>query len=164
VAPQHTDGRLPDQTFDADELLFRRVPFSHIEEGELSLLAIRNELKFEKNPPDCGSALRSKYCVAFTDALHSDCAKEDCSKTHTVYFVRVSELAKGVAIMPPERVPTGRWDLYPHHDPLPTCYAHSTICSCEQGTQGVPVKPPPSVRDEFRRWLRDNLQPCENLQ
>jgi hypothetical protein len=164
VPPQHADGNPADQTFTSDELLFRRVPLSHIEEGELSLLAIRDGLKFEKDPPDCSSVLRSKYCLTFLDALHPDCARKDCSTTHAVFFLRVGELVKGVAITPPERVPTRRWDLYPHHNPHPTCYAHSTICSCEQSTQGVPVKPPPSVRDEFRRWLRDNLQPCENLQ
>ena len=163
MPPQHTDGNPADQTFSPDELLFRRVPLSHIEEGELSLLAIRNELKFEKDPPECSSMLRSKYCLTFLDALHPDCAREDCSTTHVVYFLRVGELVRGVVILPPEKVPTRSWDLYPYHDPLPTCYAHSTICSCEQSAQGVPVKPPQSVRDQFRRWLRDNLHPCENL-
>jgi len=162
VPPQHTDGRIADQNFAADELLFRRVPNSHIEEGELNLLAIRNGFKFEKNPPDCSSAVRSKYCAHFSDALHRDCAEEECPNT-TVYFLRVGDLAKGMMIKPTEKVPTGRWDLYPYHDPMPRCYAHSTICSCEQSALNVPVRPPTSVRDQFREWLWENLQSCEML-
>jgi hypothetical protein len=96
VPPQRTDGRIADQTFAADEFLFRRVPNSHIEEGELSLLAIRNGFKFEKNPPDCSSVVRSKYCAHFSDALHPDCAEnKECPDT-TVYFLRVGDLAKGI--------------------------------------------------------------------
>jgi len=164
VPPQHTDGRIADQNFAADELLFRRVPNSHIEDGELNLLAISAGLQFEKDPPKCSSALRSKYCAHFSDALHPDCADDnECPKT-TVYFVRVSGLAKGMMISPPEKVSTGSWDLYPHHDPLPKCYAHSTICSCEQGAPHVPVKPPKSVREQFRKWLSENLQPCDLLE
>jgi hypothetical protein len=163
VLPQKTDGKLADQIFDADERLFRRVPISHIEDGELSLLAIRNGLKFETNPPKCTSVVRSKYCAHFSDALHPNCAEDkECPNT-TVYFLRVGDLAKGIRIEPPEKVSTGSWDLFPYHDPRPKCYAHSTICSCEQTAPRVPVKPPPSVRDQFREWLRQNLQPCEQL-
>ena len=162
MPPQHTDWRIADQTFAADEFLFRRVPNSHIEEGELSLLAIRNGFKFEKNPPDCSSVVRSKYCAHFSDALHPDCAEDkECPNT-TVYFLRVGDLAKG--IKPAEKVPTGSWDLYPNHDPLPRSYAHSTICSCEQSALNVPVRPPTSVRDQFRKWLWENLQSCKLLQ
>jgi hypothetical protein len=163
VPPQHTDGRIADQTFGADELLFRRVPNSHIEEGELNLLAIGNGFTFEKTPPNCSSAVRSKYCAHFSDALHPDCAEDrECPNTK-VYFLRVGHLAKGMMIKPTEKVPTGRWDLYPYHDPLPRCFAHSTICSCEQGAPNLPVRPPPSVRGQFRTWLSENLQSCEML-
>lgn len=78
-----------------------------------------------------------------------------------MYFLRVGDLAKGMMVMPPEKVPTRCWKLYPYHVPLPKCYAHTTICSCEESAPHVPVKPPPSVRDQFRGWLWENLQPCE---
>jgi hypothetical protein len=162
VPPQHAGDKLADQTFDADELLFRRVAISHIEEGELSLLAI-SDARFEQNPPSSTSVLRSKYCTDFSDALHRDCnGGKECMDT-TVYSLRVGELAKGIQIEPPEKIRTRGWNLYPYHNPLPTCCAHSTICSCEQGALNVPVKPPPSVREQFRVWLRDHLQPCEPL-
>jgi len=160
VPPQHTDGRFADQTFAADELLFRRVPMSHIEEGELSLLAITNGLKFEKNPPECTSVLRGKYCAHFSDALHLDCAEDKQCPDTTVYFLLVGDLPKGIMIKPSEKVPTLSWDLYPYHNPLPKFYAHTTICSCEHSAPSVPVKPPPSVREQFRKWLWENLQPC----
>lgn len=164
MPPLHTDGRFADQAFAADELLFRRVPISHIEEGELNLLAISNGLKFEKEPPECASVVRGKYCAHFSDALHPDCAEDkECPDT-TVYFLIVGNLPKGMMIKPPEKVPTRSWDLYPYHNPLPKCYAHTTICSCEQSAPSVPVKPPQSVREQFREWLRENLQPCELLQ
>jgi hypothetical protein len=52
--------------------------------------------------------------------------------------------------------------MYPHHDPLPLCYAHSTICCCNQDAPaGTCAEPPPSVRDEFRRWFAANLKPSE---
>jgi hypothetical protein len=163
VHPQHTDGRTADQTFAADELLFRRVPISHIEDGELSLLAIGNGLQFEKDPPKCSSVVRGKYCGHFSDALHPDCAEDKPCPNTTVYFLRVGNLAKGMMIDPPEKVRTRSWDLYPHHDPLTRCYAHSTICSCEQREPNVPVKPPKSVREQFRKWLSENLQSCDLL-
>lgn len=160
MSPQHSDGRLADQNFDTDELLFRRVPNSHIEEGELNLLAIPKDFKFKKNPPECTSALRSKYCGHFSDALHVDCAEKDSSDTHRVFFLRVAELAKGIIVEPPEPHPARKWDLYPYHDPYPNCFAHTTICSCEQGAPQQPVEPPPSVRGQFREWIWKNLQPC----
>ena len=161
MPPLHSEGRIADQIFAADELLFRRVPISHIENGELNLLAIGNGFKFEKSPPACTSVVRGKYCGHFSDALHPDCADDkECPDT-TVYFLRAGNLAKGIMIKPREKSPTRSWDLYPHHSPLPKCYAHSTICSCEQSAPNVPVKPPQSVRDQFREWLWENLQPCE---
>jgi hypothetical protein len=164
VPPQHADGRCADQTFSSDELLFRRVPISHIEEGELNLLAIRNELKFENDPPKCSSVVRGKYCAHFSDALHPDCAQDkECPNT-TVYFLRVGGLVKGIKIRPPENAHTPSWELFPYHNPLTKCFAHSTICSCEHSSPRVPVKPPQSVRDQFREWLWENLLPCELLE
>lgn len=155
--------RVADQAFDADELLYRRVPLTHIEEGEVNVLAIRNGFKFDKDPPACSSVVRSKYCVHFSDVLHIDCAENLEQLNSAAYFLRVGDLAKGMKINPPEKVPTKSWDLFPHHNPLPKCYAHSTICSCEAPTPNVPVKPPASVRDQFRTWLSENLQSCSLL-
>jgi hypothetical protein len=162
VSPLHTDGQAADQVFDADELLFRRVPISHIEDGELSILALRDaELKLERHPPDCTSVLRSKYCTHYTDVLHPDCAEKDYSKTHAVHYWRVGDLAKGKMIYPLPNGSTRKWDLFPYHVPLPTCYAHSTICCCEQSTPGTTERPPQSLRPQFRDWFRSNLLPYE---
>jgi len=161
VSPQLRDGKPANQTFDTDELLFRRVAKTHIEDGEVSLLAISRGFKLTKSPPDCGSVLRSKYCSHFSDALHRDCnGGKECSD-FKVHFLSVGALANGFVVQPPEKPPIRAWDLFPYHDPLEKCYPHSTVCSCEQSQPGIAVEPPPSVRVQFRTWIRDNLKSCE---
>jgi hypothetical protein len=163
VPPLHIDGKAADQTFDADELLFRRVPKTHIEDGEVSILALPDsELKFEKHAPHCTSVVRSKYCVHYTDVLHPDCAGgRDYSATHAVCYWRVGDLANGKMIDPLPKGSAKKWDLFAYHDPLITCYAHTAICCCGQSTPNTPEKPPPSLRIQFRDWFRSNLLPYD---
>jgi hypothetical protein len=75
------DARPANQDFHPDELLYRRVPNTHVEDGEVSLLAISGELKFEEDPKST-STVRGAYSAPL-DCLHSDCANgEDVSRTH----------------------------------------------------------------------------------
>lgn len=166
MSPLHNDGKAADQTFLQDELLFRRVPKTHIEDGELSILALPDsELRLEKHAPDCTSTVRSRYCTDYTDVLHPDCAAgTDYSATHAVWYWRVGDLAKGKMIDPPPKNFAKKWDLFAYHDPLTTCFAHTTICCCVQGTPGTPEKPPPSLRTQFRDWFRSNLLPHQPLE
>jgi hypothetical protein len=165
VAPQASTGKERVPEFGADELLFRQVPNTHIEEGEVNLLAIRSLTKVTADADACTSVVRSAFTESFLDAIHPNCADgKDLSQTHSIRFVRVADLPKGLTILP---MPAGpvvlRWDMFPYHAPLPLCYAHSTICSCSQTEPGVAVTPPSSVREEFRRWFAVNLEPIEAL-
>jgi hypothetical protein len=149
--------------FAPNELLFRQVPNTHIEEGEVSFFAIRGNTKFSVNPSACTSVVRSAYTTSFHDAIHPNCADgKDLSATHSVRHVRVADLPKGLRILPIQQGDALRWDIFPHHEPLPLCYAHSTICCCNQNAPDVCVAPPPTVRDEFRRWFAANLVPSED--
>jgi hypothetical protein len=104
VSPQAAEGRSENPTFAPEELLFRRVPYSHIEDGEVNALAIASETKFDPDPKKCTSVLRSAYTESFLDALRTDCAAgKDLSKTHTVMHVTVSDLPKGLEIDPPQK-------------------------------------------------------------
>jgi hypothetical protein len=149
--------------FGPNELLFRQVPNTHIEEGEVNFLAIRANTKFSGNPAACTSVVRSAYTESFRDAIHPNCANgKDLSETHSVLHVRVADLPKGLRILPLQQGDALSWDMYPHHEPLPLCYAHSTICCCNQDAPDACVTPPSSVRDEFRRWFAANLVPSED--
>lgn len=158
MPPQDIEGRAADQDFAPEEQLFHRVPNTHIENGEINLLAISSELKFDEDPPNNSSFVRSKYAESYLDCLHPNCADtKDLSATHSIWHLVVGQLLKGQGIVPPTPEPILKWDLYPHHDPLPGCYAHSTLCSCRDDQQFVAVNPPKSVRKEFRRWIAENL-------
>lgn len=162
MSPQAAEGRSENPTFAPEELLFRRVPYSHIEDGEVNALAIASETKFDPDPKKCTSVLRSAYTESFLDALHTDCAAgKDLSKTHTVMHVTVSDLPKGLEIDPPQKDSRLRWDMYADHNPLPLCYAHSTICCCNEKEPGKAVLPPPSVRKQFREWFAAELRPSK---
>lgn len=158
MSPQHTSGRVADQNFGPQELLFRRIPNSHIEDGEISILAISCELRFQEAPPKCTSVVRSGYASSHLDCLHPDCAdRRNLSATHSIWHLRVCDLPTDVMIDPLPPEPTPHWGLYPHHDPLPSCYAHSTICSDMKGQPKIAVCPPKSVRNAFRKWIAENL-------
>lgn len=151
-------------TFVPTELLFRQVPNTHIEEGEVSFFAIRKETKFSDDPAQCTSVVRSVFTATFLDAIHPNCAgNKVLSATHSIRHVQVANLPKGMKIHPEQQGDGRRWDMFPHHEPLPLCYAHSTICCCNQDAPGVSVCPPPSVRDDFRHWFAENLVPSDAL-
>lgn len=156
MLPQESAGKDRVPFLAPDELLFRQVPNSHVEDGEVSIFAIQS--KFDTDPKKCISVVRSRYTNSPFDAMHPNCAGgKDLSQTHIIMYVQVGDLPKGLAIKP---VPVGRvfrWDTYPHHDPLPLCYAHSTICCCNQDEPDRPVRPPQSVRTQFREWFAENL-------
>jgi hypothetical protein len=162
VPPQDSAGREPTPIFAPNEFLFRQVPNTHIEEGEVNFLAIRADTKFSDNPTRCTSVVRSAFTTSFLDAIHPNCAGgNDLSATHSIRHVRVADLPHGLRIVPEQQGDNVRWNMYPHHDPLPLCYAHSTICCCNQDAPSTCIAPPPSVRDEFRRWFAANLKPSE---
>jgi hypothetical protein len=164
VPPQDSAGRESTPIFAPNEFLFRQIPNTHIEEGEVNFLAIRADTKFSDNPARCTSVVRSAFTASFLDAIHPNCAGgKDLSATHSIRHVRVADLPTGLRIIPEQQGDNVRWRVYPHHDPLPLCYAHSTICCCNQDAPGICAEPPSSVRDEFRRWFAANLKPSEGV-
>ena len=163
MPPQALDGRQPVSQFAPDELLFRQVPNTHIEDGEVSFFAIRSDTKFSIDPAACTSVVRSAYTQTFRDAIHPNCAGgKNLEGTHSIRHVRVSDLPKGLSVIPMMADDMRRWNMYPHHAPLDLCYAHSTICCCDQAEPDACVVPPSSVRDEFRRWFAANLIPSDH--
>jgi hypothetical protein len=165
VPPQDSVGREPTPIFAPNEFLFRQVPNTHIEDnGEVSFFAIQTNTKFSDIPSRCTSVVRSAFTASFLDAIHPNCAGgKDLSATHSVRHVRVADLPRGLRIVPEQQGDNVRWNMYPHHVPLPLCYAHSTICCCNQDAPGMCAEPPPSVRAEFRRWFAANLRPSEGV-
>jgi hypothetical protein len=158
VPPQDSAGKQPERVFAPNELLFRQVPHTHVEEGEVSPAAIKGETKFSEDPKDCTSVVRSGFAESYHDCLHPNCADDkDLSQTHTIWQVPVAELPHGLMIQPPPAGPVRQWDIYPHHDPRPLCYAHSTICCCAQDQPGRPIEPPKTVRNQFRAWFAETL-------
>jgi len=158
VPPQESGARGAVAFTDPEELLLRRVAKSHIEDGEVSLLAISRETSFHVDPQRCSSVLRSAFLESRFDAVRPNCAGGvDLAGSHTVMHVRVGSLPRGLQIRPLPPDSHERWDIYPHHDPQPLCYAHSTLCCSRQEHPNIAVVPPKSVRDQFREWLTEEL-------
>jgi len=121
-------------------------------------------MKLDPDPQKCGSAVRSAYADSFADAIHPNCSGDkDLSNTHKIMHVSVSELPQGLEIDPPTGEDRIRWDIFPHHDPIPACFAHSTICCCTQDAPRVAVTPPKSVRKQFREQFAAALKPSDTL-
>jgi hypothetical protein len=126
MGPQRRGEREPDQVFDADEKLYRRVPQSCLSpQGEVVASYIR--CSFEREAKKSPSVIRSKYGSA-TDVLHRDCADDKDVSDNLVFYLVVGKL--------PGQVESGvkeLYDFYPLHDPLDTCFAHTVIACRKHG-------------------------------
>lgn len=144
MAPQKTGDLAADQAFDNTERLYHRVPPDRPgPSGEIVPSDIRCEYK--KELKKCPSVVRGRYATP-EDALHPDCAKgRDVSKFLLFYLV-TGELPKGV-----EAGNGQLYDFYPHHDPEPTCYAHTLIsCKRRESAEGEYDPPSTQVRNKLK--------------
>jgi len=123
MGPLKREERQPDQVFDADEKLYRRVsPNCLGPQGELQASGVRFENDIKKSP----SVVRSKYGSS-TDAVHRDCANgRDVSK-YSVFYLIVGELLKQVESKEDKQL----YDFYPAHTPEDDCFAH-TVIACRK--------------------------------
>lgn len=137
----------PDQTFDSDESLYRRIPPDGVgPHGELVPSSFQCSFGDEINKSP--SVIRSKYGTP-RDALHSNCARgNDVSHFH-VYYLLVSEI--------PCTIESGdgrTFNFFPFHDPEDNCYAHTVIgCRTEGAAMGAYSEPTRGVRNKFKAQL-----------
>lgn len=144
MPPQKRGSKAPNQVFDEDEKLYRRVPPTCLSPlGEVVPSNIRCSFGdyINKSP----SVLRSKYGTA-ADVIHNDCARGSDVSDHLVFYLIVKELPK--SIESGDRV---TYDFYPFHDPEDDCYGHSVIaCKKSSGPHGTYDKPTQGVRNKLK--------------
>jgi hypothetical protein len=151
LPPLHSDGRVPDQIFEPQELLYRRVWPPHvISDNELNPAAV----SFRDDDP---SVVRSKYGSP-SDALHADCAENQDVGSFDVYAVAASAVELSSICPNTRRV----FAFKPVHAPLPACYAHSLI-SCREPSQSSDqhVEPTRPVRNDFRAKFAAAMIRCD---
>lgn len=144
MAPQKRGELQPDQVFDAEEKLYRRVPANCLSpQGEVVASNIRCE--FKKDVKKSPSVVRSKYGSP-TDVLHRDCAGGKDVADHLVFYLVVGEL--------PQRVESGTkqlYDFYPLHEPDDDCFAHTVIaCRKDDGSNDGYHEPTTPVRNKLK--------------
>ena len=137
----HQNGRPADQTFGADEYLYRRYPKEYLRDGKPVPLAFQ-AFSFERAAGH--SVNRSKYSLP-EDVLEPDCCDGNFRPEYVVLQILVSEL--------PAEIPASNGTSYrirPVHRPKETCYSHSEIWCNEQGDIDQPYqRPPKDVRNLF---------------
>jgi hypothetical protein len=151
LPPLHSDGRFPDQVFEPQEHLYRRVWPAHvISENELNPASI----SFRDDDP---SVVRSKYGTP-SDALHTDCADDQDVSSFEVYAVSASAVELSLLCPDTRRVFVFR----PVHAPLSACYAHSLI-SCREPARNPDqhVEPTRPVRNDFRAKFAAAMSKCD---
>ena len=131
----HQDGLPVVDTFDDNEVLYRRYLLAHFVDHEL----VPQHFQFPRP-----SFNRSKFSQP-VDVLHPDCCDG-----------RVFGSGLGVleCLASDARVSTLSHDnrevaLHPKHIPLPTCYAHSELW-CIISEDGTELRPSSTVREKFR--------------
>ena len=139
--PQHGSPGFRDDTFCADERLFRRYALDDLDgDGQ----PIASTLGFPGT-----SCVREKYTDTPSDVLHRDC----CGG--------IDPIETGILVTNVRSVEDGSFEisgdgrafkLVVKHRPEPTCLAHTEIWCCEPG-QEPPPNPPPKVRRAFRAAL-----------
>lgn len=141
----YRNDRDPDQSFAADEFLFRRFPKRSLVNGWPTALSISIEISIEAESGI--SVNRSRYSLP-QDVLEPDC----CSGNHRTGMV-VLEFAVNDL---PERVAADGRDyaFVPKRVPHECCYAHSEIwCNSSGDIERACEKPPETIRDLFRAQL-----------
>ena len=144
----YTNNREPDQQFDDQENLYRRIPNNACVNGILSPIA----LKFDD---DSGQSFnRSRYSIP-SDVLEPECCDGKQIIQHDVYSMKASCL--------PFKIPASGEPAYAFqmkHVPKPTCYAHSELW-CNQGgrIEAAYECPPKRVKIELRIKLALCLKP-----
>jgi hypothetical protein len=138
----HTNGRLPQQIFPPDELLYRRFLPGSIVNGVLAAVGF----KFEDHSGH--SFNRSSFSIP-TDVLEPDC----CDGEH---LVECKVLDVPVSAIPTE---IGLSDdvIYKFrmkHVPSPCCYAHSELWCNKTGDVDQSYEcPPKSIRTRLRALI-----------
>jgi hypothetical protein len=141
----HANGRGVDQTFGAEELLFRRFPKTGLVNG----WPMPMNLAFDASGV---SVNRSRYSVP-QDVLEPDCCNGNARSGQVVLEFAVGD----IPIQFPADTPEYRFTL--KHDPRESCYPHSLIWCNADGDAGRPcLRPPKTIRDLFRAELLPRMQ------
>lgn len=135
--PQYLDGRPEDQTFDEEELFFRRYRSDHFPNRQLLPSAFRFPHQ---------SFNRAKYSVP-EDVLHIDCC--DGKKLAGGWGVLQCSLKdlRTVLSLPGSEV----FEFVTVHKPRDCCYAHTELWCRSNGA--FVKEPSPKVKETFRVQL-----------
>jgi hypothetical protein len=131
----HQDGLSVVDTFDDNEVLYRRYVLAHFVDHVL----VPQHFQFPRP-----SFNRSKFSQP-VDVLHPDCCDGKVLGTGW----GVLECLASDAHVSAQSHDNKELVLHPKHRPLPTCYAHSELwCFSSEG--GTEVKPSTTVKEKFR--------------
>lgn len=133
--PVHQGGLPVVETFDDDEVLYRRYLQAHFVDHEL----VPQHFQFPRP-----SFNRSKFSQP-VDVLHPDC----CGGREFGPGWGVLECPASNARVSAQSHDQQELVLHPTHRPLPTCYAHSELC-CIVAESGAEVKPSSTAKEKFR--------------
>ena len=144
--PIHQNGKPTVETFDKDELLYRRYRSEHFINGKI----LPASFSFPKQ-----SFNRSRFSKP-EDVLHVDCCDGKPLSPKDGWGVIECNVS---ALPSPVESTDGRsFRFFAKHVPLPTCYAHSELW-CTQNPSDVYTEPPSSVKEAFRIRLARILKP-----
>ncbi len=138
--PIHQDSKPPVDSFQNDELLYRRYLSEHFNGGKILPASFR----FPRQ-----SFNRSRFSKP-EDVLHPDCCGGKALSTQGEWGVlecRVGQIPSPVGSL------DGRssYIFSPKHVPTPTCYAHSELwCRKDSSDADEYDNPPTSVKETFR--------------
>ena len=139
--PMHQEERAALDTFDPDELLYRRYSLAHIVDDKV----VPQSIRFPKP-----SFNRSKFSMP-EDVLHVDCCDGKELPGWGVLESSVSDLSVSA-----ESGDNRTFKLYPKHVPKPTCYAHSELWCSSPASEDA--KPTDSVKEKLRIKLSRALK------
>jgi len=133
--PVHQDELPVVETFDDDEVLYRRYLLAHFVDHEL----VPQHFQFPRP-----SLNRSRFSQP-VDVLHPDCCDgRNLGPGWGVLECSASDVRVSVQSHDHQELV-----LRPMHRPLPTCYAHSELW-CIVAESGAEVKPSSTVKEKFR--------------
>jgi hypothetical protein len=131
----HQDGLSVVDTFDDNEVLYRRYLLAHFVDHEL----VPQHFRFPRP-----SLNRSKFSQP-VDVLHPDCCDGKVLGTGW----GVLECLASDAHVSTQSHDNKELVLHPKHRPLLTCYAHSELW-CIASESGAEVKPSTTAKEKFR--------------
>lgn len=141
----YSNGRMADQNFPLDELLFRRFPRGSLVNGWPTPLNIPME------EVSGISVNRARFSLP-QDVLEPDCCNGNHRTGMVVLEFAVDDLPRTIAANDRE------YAFVPKHVPRECCYAHSEIwCNSEGNIEQPCERPSKTIRDLFRAELLSKI-------